>query len=116
VILHGGAITVQMIENVTGGLDVTAHAVFIISQSHSVEVCVKPAVSRAQAVKLDPCFARHVAFWWRISETRDIWFQRIWYWRGEKSWLVRFFMNGLKGRLERNLLGACRAFRVSCSR
>ena len=71
-----------VIEDVTGGLGVTAHTVFIISQSNSVEVCVKPAVSRAQAVKLDPCFARHVASWWRISETRDICFQRIWYWRG----------------------------------
>jgi len=70
-----------VIEDVTGGLDVAAHAVFIISESHSVEVCVKPAVSRAQAIKLDPCFARHVAFWWRISETRDIRFQRIRYWR-----------------------------------
>jgi len=68
-----------VIEDVTGGLDVTAHTVFIISQSHSVEVCLKPVVSRAQVVKLDPCFAGHVASWWRISETRDIWFQRIWY-------------------------------------
>jgi len=48
-----------MIEDVTGRLDVAAHTVFIISQSHSVEVCVKPAVSRPQAFKLDPCFARH---------------------------------------------------------
>ena len=38
------------IEDVTGGFDVSAHAVFIISQSHSVEVSVKPVVSRAQAV------------------------------------------------------------------
>jgi len=30
-----------VIEDVTGGLDVATHAVFIISQSHSVEVCVK---------------------------------------------------------------------------
>jgi len=52
-----------VIEDVTGGLTVTAHAVFIISQSHSVVVSVKPAVSRAQVVKLDPCFARHVASW-----------------------------------------------------
>jgi len=35
------------------------HTVFIISQSHSVEVCAKPAVSCAQAVESDPCFARH---------------------------------------------------------
>jgi len=34
---------------------------------------------------LDPCFARRVASWWRVSETRDTWLQRIWYWRGEKS-------------------------------
>jgi len=72
-----------VIEDVTDGLDVAAHTVFIISQSHSVEVCVKPAVSRAQAVTLDPCFARHVASWWKINETRDIWLQRIWYWRWE---------------------------------
>jgi len=50
-------------EDVTGGLDVAAHTVFIISQYHSVEVCVKPGVSCAQAVKLDPCFARHAASW-----------------------------------------------------
>jgi len=67
-----------VIENVTGGLDVAAHTVFIISQSHSVEVCVKPAVSRAQAVKLHLCFARHVASWWTASETRDVWLERIW--------------------------------------
>jgi len=72
-----------VIEDVNGGLDVTAHTVFIIKQSHSVEACVKPAVSRAEAIKLDPCFARHVASWWRIRETTDFWFQRIWYWRGE---------------------------------
>jgi len=72
-----------VIEDVTGGLDVTALAVFIINQSHSVEVSVKPAVSRAQAVKLRPCFVRHVASWGRVSETTGIWLQRIWYWRGE---------------------------------
>ena len=70
------------IEDVTGGLDIAAHAIFIIIQSHSVEACVKPALSRAQAVKLDTSFAQHVASRWRISETKDIWFQRIWYWRG----------------------------------
>jgi len=43
-----------VIENVTGGLDVAADAVFIISQSRSVVVYVKPAVSCAQVVKLDP--------------------------------------------------------------
>jgi len=36
----------------------SAHTVFIISQSHYVQVYVKPAVSSAQAVKLDPCFPR----------------------------------------------------------
>ena len=61
-----------VIEDVTDGLDVAAHTVFIISQSHSVEVCVKLAVYCAQAVTLDPCFARHVASWWKISETGDI--------------------------------------------
>jgi len=30
---------------------------------------------------------------------------------GEQSWLVRFSVNGLKWRLERSLLGACRAYR-----
>ena len=34
-----------VIEDVTGGLDVAAHAVFIISQSHSVKVSVKPTVA-----------------------------------------------------------------------
>jgi len=33
-----------VIEDVTDGLDVAAHTVFIISQSHSVEDCVKLAV------------------------------------------------------------------------
>jgi len=33
-----------VIEDVTGGLNVAAHTVFIISQSHSVEFCVKPAI------------------------------------------------------------------------
>jgi len=42
-----------VVEDVTGALDVSAHRVFIISQSHSVQVCVKSAVSGAQAVKLD---------------------------------------------------------------
>jgi len=105
-----------VIKDMTSGLDVSARTVFIISQSHSLEVCVKPAGSRAQAVKLDPCIARHLAFWWGVSETRDKWLKRIWYWRGEKSWLVRFSMSGLKGRLERSLLGARRTCRVSCSR
>jgi len=31
-------------------------------------------VTSAQAIKLDPCSAWHVASWWKISETRDIWF------------------------------------------
>jgi len=40
------------------------HTQFLLSAIPiSVEVCVKPAVSRAQAVKLDPCFAGHVASW-----------------------------------------------------
>jgi len=34
-----------VIEDVTGGLDVAAHTVFIISQSHSVKVSVKPTVT-----------------------------------------------------------------------
>ena len=58
-----------VIGDVTGGLDVSAHTIFIISQSLSAEVCVKPAVSCAQAVKLHSCFARHVPSWWRVSET-----------------------------------------------
>ena len=61
-----------VIEDVTGRSDVAAHTVFIISQSHSVEFRVKPAVSSAQAVKLHQCFARHVASWSRVGETRDI--------------------------------------------
>ena len=62
----------MVIEDVTGGLDVSAHTVVAISQSHSVEFRVKPAVSSAQAVKLHQCFARHVASWSRVGETRDI--------------------------------------------
>jgi len=61
-----------VIEDVSGGLDVSTHTIFIISQSHYVEVSVKPVVSRAQAVKLHPCFARHVAASWRVSKTRGI--------------------------------------------
>jgi len=107
-----------VVGDMTDGLDVSPQTVFIISQCHSVGVCVKPAVSRAQAVKLDPCFARHVASWWRVSETRGIWLQRIWYYSRweEQSLLARFCMNGLKGRLERSLLGARRTCRISCSR
>ena len=41
----------------TGGLDVSAHTVFVISLSHYVQVRFKPAVYDAQSVKLDPCFA-----------------------------------------------------------
>ena len=66
----------MVIEDVTGGLDVSAHTVVAISQSHSVEFRVKPAVSSAQAVKLDPYFARRVASSWRVSKTRDVWLQR----------------------------------------
>jgi len=39
---HSSTVT----EDVTGGLDVAAHTGFIISQSYSAEVRVKPAVSR----------------------------------------------------------------------
>jgi len=41
-----------VIEDVTDGLDVYAHTVFVISQSHSTNVRVKMAVSSAQSVQL----------------------------------------------------------------
>jgi len=31
-----------VIEDVTSRLDVSTHALFVISQSHSVEICIKP--------------------------------------------------------------------------
>jgi len=63
--LHGGASTV--IEDMTGGLDVSIHTVFVIS----VEVCIEPARSSTQSV-LDPCFAQHLASWWRVSKSIHI--------------------------------------------
>jgi len=61
-----------VIEDTIGGLDVSARTAFVINQSHSAEVRFKPAASSAQAVKLDPCFARHVASWWRVIATKEI--------------------------------------------
>ena len=43
----------KFIEDMSGVLDVFARTVFVISQSHSVEVRVEPAVCNVQTVKLD---------------------------------------------------------------
>jgi len=34
-----------------------------------LQIRVKPVVSCAESVKLNPCFGRHVESWWRVYET-----------------------------------------------
>jgi len=41
--------------DMTGGLEISTHTVFVICQSYFAEVRIKLVVSSVQLVKLDPC-------------------------------------------------------------
>jgi len=61
-----------------------------------LQIRVKPVVSCAESVKLDPCFARHVEPWWRVYETEICGFKESGNGGREQWWFLTFFMNDLK--------------------
>jgi len=59
------------------GLDVSEHTIFVIGQSHSIEVRVKTGC--VQSVSWT--HALRVASWWGVC--REIWLQILRNWRGK---------------------------------
>jgi len=61
------------------------------SGNTALEVRIKPDMSNGKSVKLThPMgnqlswhFARRIACWWGVCETREIWLHRGWNWRGK---------------------------------